>query len=277
MNATGDNFSGFNYGGGIFERQKIAITPNISSQVVYFDPVNRVPNTYEPFFLTSIEKIPALSIGSSYIDTNISNSTKDSFKINISYPSNTGNLLLNYIKMSNTGTDLSTFKVENGEYAWQKVYLITGDISNYREKIPLSGLTKVNKNTLYFNVPNTEYYMDGAIELFNNTGFKKISTSTFSETPQLDSVIVSGKNNQNIYLIGKSFKRPILLENQLVYNSCVVGFRYLDDIYKENINNFTSTFTVVNKNLLSGTISASSSPTGRYAIQIFGENGSTYE
>jgi hypothetical protein len=277
VNATGDNFSGFNYGGGIFERQKIAITPNVSDQIIYFDPVNRVPNTYEPFFLTSIEKISGLSIGNSYVNTNISNSTKDSFKINMPYASTTGNLLLNYIKMSNTGTNLSTFTVENGEYAWQKVYLITGDVSNYREKIPLSGLTKVTKNSLYFNIPNTEYYIDGNIELLDSTGFKKISNGKFTETPQLDSVTISGRKNENILLRGKSFKKPALLENSLIYDSCIIGFRYLDDIYKEKVNNFTSTFVVVNKNLLSGTISASSSPTGRYAIQIFGENGSIYE
>lgn len=277
VNATGDNFSGFNYGGGIFERQKIAITPNVSSQVVYFDPVNRVPNLYEPFFLTSIEKISGLSIGDSYINTNISNSTNDSFKINIPYASTTGNLLLNYIKMSNTGTNLSTFTLENDKYKWQKIYLITGDISNYREKIPLSSLTKVNKNSLYFNMPDTNYYIDGNIELFNNSGLKKISNSKFLETPQLNSVVISGKNNENIYLLGKSFKRPLLLENQLVYNSCIIGFRYLDNLYKEKVNNFTSTFIVVNKNLLSGTVSSLSSPTGRYAIQIFGENGSIYE
>lgn len=273
--------SGFVFDSGFFQKAYVDISPNYSSQVIYFDRlsgIDRADNLYPPFLFTSIEKINGVNIGNTYAATNVHNLQKNYFSISIPNAAPDQTFRLNYLTISNTGTNLSTFVYDGQNSYYKKVYLLTGNADTLQEKIPLQNLTINDKNNLSFEIPSTDYYMNGRIELINSSGISKQSQSNFTETPKPTAVLPnSGFRGSNIMIQGKSFKRPILIDSPYQYDSCLVRFRYADNIYSENKSTFHGPFRIISKDLLSGYIPLSNIPTGRYAIQMMSEDGGLFE
>lgn len=273
--------SGFVFDAGFFQKAYVDISPNYSSQVIYFDRlsgIDREDNLYPPFLFTSIEKINGVNIGNTYAATNTYNLQKNYFSIAMPNAAPNQTFRLNYLTISNTGTNLSTFVYDGQNSYYKKVYLLTGNADTLQEKIPLQNLTINNKNHLSFQIPSTDYYMNGRIQLVNSTGISKESQNNFTETPKPTAVLPSsGFRGSNIMIQGKSFKRPILIDSPYQYDSCLVRFRYADNIYSENKSTFQGPFRIISKDLLSGYIPLSNIPTGRYAIQMMSEDGGLFE
>jgi hypothetical protein len=273
--------SGFVFDGGLFQRSYIDIPANYSTETVYFDRlsgVDRADNLYPPFLFTSIEKINNVNIGSTYAAINIYNLQKNYFSVAIPNATPSQTFRLNYLTISNGGTNLSTF-VSDGNYSYyKKVYLLTGNADTFQEKISLQNLIINDKNNLSFQIPSTDYYMNGKIQLINSTGISKESQNNFTETPKPTAILPnSGYRGSNIMIQGKSFKRPVLIDSPYQYDSCFVRFRYADNIYPPNKSTFQASFRIMSKNLLSGYIPLSNIPTGRYAIQMMSEDGGLFE
>jgi hypothetical protein len=273
--------SGFVFDDGFFQRSYIDIPANYSTETVYFDRlsgVDRADNLYPPFLFTSIEKISGVNIGNTYAATNTYNLQKNYFSIAIPNAATGQTFRLNYLTISNSGTNLSTFVYDGSNSYYKKVYLLTGNADTLQEKIPLQNLTINDKNNLSFEIPSTDYYMNGKIELINRTGISKQSQNNFTETPKPTAVLPnSGFRGSNIMIQGKSFKRPVLIDSPYQYDSCFVRFRYADNIYPANRSTFEASFRIMSKDLLSGYIPLSNIPTGRYAIQMMSEAGGLFE
>lgn len=272
--------SGFVYDSGFFEKGSVNISANYSTQKIYFDQeLSRVDtNLYPPFLFTSIEEIPGVDIGGAYSSVNIFGLNKDYFSLAIPNAVSSNTFRLNYLTIFNSGTNLSTFVYDGDRSYYKKIYLLTGSESNFQEEIPLQNFTINNKNSISFEIPSTDYYINGKIKLTNSTGISKDSGSTFREVPTPLVVLpTSGNRGSNIAIAGKSFKKPILIDSPYQYESCFVRFRYADNIYPANQSTFESSFRIINKNLLSGSIPLSNIPTGRYAIQMMSEEGGLYE
>ena len=273
--------SGFMLDSGVFERNFVNIPANLSSEIIYFDRlsgVDRQNNLYPPFLFTSIEKIDGINIGNSYISANVSNLEKNNFTINVPNKAINNTFRLNYFTIKNDYTNLATFVYEGDKSYYKKVYLFTGSQETFQERLPMKNIAINNKNNLSFEVPSTDYYINCEIELINNANILKKFITNFIETPTPTSVNPSGGfNGTNISIQGKSFKKPILIDNAAAYDSCFVRFRYADNIYPENKSTFQTSFRIINKELLSGSIPLSSIPTGRYAIQMMSENGGLFE
>lgn len=273
--------SGFILDSGTFERKFIDVPANSSSQIVYFDRlsgVDRGNELYPPFLFTSLEKIDNILVGNSYISVNISNLEKNNFLINIPNKEISKTFRLNYFTIKNDYTNLATFLYEGDQSYYKKIYFFTGSQESFQERLPMKNIAINNKNNLSFEVPSTDYYIDGKIELVNTANISKKFTTNFIETPTPTSVNPSGGyNGTNISIQGKSFKKPILIDNTTQYDSCFVRFRYADNIYPENKSTFQTSFRIINKELLSGSIPLNSIPTGRYAIQMMSENGGLFE
>jgi len=273
--------SGFMLDSGVFERNFVNIPANSSSEIIYFDRlsgIDRQNNLYPPFLFTSIEKIDGINIGNSYISTNVSNLEKNNFTINVPNKTINNTFRLNYFTIKNDYTNLATFVYEGDKSYYKKVYLFTGSQDTFQERLPMKNITINNKNNLSFEVPSTDYYINSKIELNNTANISKQFATNFIETPTPTSVNPSGGfNGTNISIQGKSFKKPILIDNPAAYESCFVRFRYADNIYPESKSTFQTSFRIINKGLLSGSIPLSSIPTGRYAIQMMSENGGLFE
>jgi hypothetical protein len=273
--------SGFVFDGGLFQRSYIDIPANYSTETVYFDRlsgVDRADNLYPPFLFTSIERINNVNIGSTYAATNIYGLQKNYFSIGIPNATPGQTFRLHYLTIFNSGTNLSTFVYDGKNSYYKKVYLLTGNADTLQEKIPLQNLTINDKNNLSFQIPSTDYYMNGKIQLINSTGISKQSQSNFIETPKPTAILPnSGFRGSNIMIQGKSFKRPVLIDSPYQYDSCFVRFRYADNIYPPNKSTFQASFRIMSKNLLSGYIPLSNIPTGRYAIQMMSEDGGLFE
>jgi hypothetical protein len=209
---------------------------------------------------------------------NIFGLNKDYFSVAIPNAAPSTTFRLNYLTIFNSGTNLSTFVYNGDRSYYKKIYLLTGAEANLQEEIPLQNLTINNKNSISFEIPSTDYYINGKIKLTNSTGISKDSVITFKEVPTPLVVLPnSGNRGSNIAIEGKSFKKPILIDSPYQYDSCFVRFRYADSIYPVNQSTFESSFRIINKNLLSGSIPLSNIPTGRYAIQMMSEEGGLYE
>jgi hypothetical protein len=273
--------SGFVFDGGLFQRSYIDLPANYSTETVYFDRlsgVDREDNLYPPFLFTSIERINNVNIGNTYAAINIYNLQKNYFSIGIPNATPGQTFRLNYLTISNSATNLSTFVYDGPNSYYKKVYLLTGNADTLQEKIPLQNLTINDKNNLSFQIPSTDYYMNGKIQLINRTGISKQSQSNFIETPKPTAILPnSGFRGSNIMIQGKSFKRPVLIDSPYQYDSCFVRFRYADNIYPPNKSTFQASFRIMSKNLLSGYIPLSNIPTGRYAIQMMSEDGGLFE
>jgi hypothetical protein len=273
--------SGFVFDSGFFQKNYVDILANYSTQVIYFDRlsgVDREDNLYPPFLFTSIEKINGVNIGNTYASTNIYDLQKNYFSIATPNATAGETFRLNYLIISNSGTNLSTFVYDGQNSYYKKVYLLTGNADTLQEKIPLQNLTINDKNNLSFQIPATDYYINGKIQLINSTGISKQSESNFTETPKPTAVLPnSGFRGSNIMIQGKSFKRPVLIDSPYQYDSCFVRFRYADNIYPANRSTFEASFRIMSKDLLSGYIPLSNIPTGRYAIQMMSENGGLFE
>ena len=273
--------SGFMYESSFFEKKSIDIDANSSSQIVYFDRlsgIDRQDNLYPPFVFTSKEKISNIAIGNTYVSTNLSNLERNQFSINVPNATNSSTFKLNYFTISSDFTNLDTF-VYTGDYLYyKKVYLMTGDQNDFQEAIPLENIIISDKNNLSFQIPSTDYHINGRIKLVNSTGISKNFLNNFTETPIPLSVLpASGFSSSRIIIQGKSFKKPILIDSPYQYDNCIVRFRYADNIYPANQSTFETNFRIINKNLLSGYIPLRSLPTGRYAIQMMDENGGLFE
>jgi hypothetical protein len=271
--------SGFIFDSGFFERNYVDVTPNYSSQTIYLDPTNRVDsNLYPPFIFSSIEKINAIDIGTTYVSVNLYNLQKNYFELNIPNASNNKNFRLNYFTIANTGINLSTFTYNGNSSYYKKVYLLTGDANAFQESIPLSNLIIYNKNKISFELPSTSYYINGKIKLINSAQISKISQNNFIETPSPSAVLPnSGYRGTNVMIQGKSFKKPILIDNPYQYDSCFVRFKYSDNIYPESKSTFQTSFRIIDKDLLSGSIPLNNIPTGKYIIQMISEDGGLFE
>jgi len=231
---------------------------------------------YSPYILTSFEQILGTNIGTSYVNANIGNLNNQRFDVNIYNPSN--KMKLNYLAIINSGSNLSTFQYYGSGSFYKKIYLFTGDQNSFQERLKLSNLNIINKNNITFEVPETEYHINGKIELVNYVNLPSKSIEKFIETPKPTGVLPNkGIRGSNIIIQGKSFKKPILIDSTGEYNSCIVRFRYADDLYKQNRNVFETDFLIMNKNLLSGFIPIKNFPTGQYAIQMIAEDGSVFE
>lgn len=269
---SGLNPTGLEYDSGIYNVGFKNMALNVSNETVYYTNNKR----YTPFLLTSSELISGQAIGNSFSGVNIYNLNSTGFQVNIPNSSASNTFRLNYLLIDNAQTNLSTFVYDGAQTAYKKVYLMSGDANTFLEKI-LVNFTAVDKNKINFNIPDTEYHVNGNIYLKNTTGIIQSFDQKFVETPLPTGVIPTiGKKNQNIIILGKSFKKPILLDSTGEYNSCLVRFRYAENSKKKNLN-FETDFEIINKNLLSGKIPSNNFPTGIYAIQLASEQGGLFE
>lgn len=229
---------------------------------------------YSPFLLTSCEYSGE---GSGY-KYNISNFNKDSFNVNINQTGGNYNLILNYCTIINPTADLNTFSFVGFTGAYYKIYLYTGDINSFKEEVPVLNYQNINKNNATFTVPYTNHYINGSINLLGPENIRASSNQIFFETPLVTGVFPPfGIRGENLILSGKSFKKPILNDGTGDYNYITVKFRYADNIFRQNINSFSTDFILLDFNTLSGTVPLKNFPSGRYAIQMIAENGSLYE
>lgn len=273
--------SGFIFDSGVFERGSINITQNTTGQTIYFDRlsgVDRDSNLYSPFVFTSKERISGANIGNSFFQTNLYNLQKDYFSIHIPNATAGQIFCLNYLTIFNSGMNLAKFVSDNEYSYYKKIYLLSGNVDTFQEKIKVKNLNIGNKNSGNFEVPSTDYHLNGRIELINQSGMPRSYGYNFIETPTPLGVFpVNGVRGSNIVISGKSFKTPILIDSPYEYNGCLVRFKYIDDLYAENKSTFETSFRVISKDLLSGYIPLSNIPTGRYIIQMISENGGLFE
>lgn len=273
--------SGFIFDSGVFERGSIDITQNTTGQTIYFDRlsgVDRDNNLYSPFLFTSKERISGVNIGNTFFQTNLYDLQKDYFSIHIPNATAGQTFCLNYLTISNSGMDLAKFVSENNYSYYKKIYLLSGNANTFQEKIKVKNLSIGNKNSGHFEVPSTDYYLNGRIELVNQSGIFKSSIYDFTETPTPTGVFPNdGSRGTNIVIFGSSFKKPILIDSPYEYDGCIVRFKYIDNLYSQDRSTFQTSFRIINKNLLSGFIPSSNLPTGRYIIQMISENGGLFE
>lgn len=245
------------------------------SSGVYSTGINFQNNKlYAPFLLTSCEYS---GDGSGYI-YNISNFNKDSFNLNIPNTGGNYNFTLNYCTIINPQADLNTFSFFGESGAYYKIYLFSGDANSFKEAVYVNNYQNINKNQATFQVPYSDGYINGPINLIGPESINSISNNTFYETPLVTGVFPPlGIRGTNLILSGKSFKKPILNDGTGDYNYITVNFRYADNIFKQNINSFSTDFIWLDFNTLSGAIPLKNFNSGRYAIQMIAENGSLYE
>jgi len=266
--------TGFFYDSGEYKIYSSVVPAGYTSHVLPFEN-NKL---YKPFLMSSIEKIDGQAIGDAYIGLNNYNFINNEFSLNIPNANPSHAFKVNYLTVFNSGTNLSTFLYDSTGSYLKKGYLAIGNQDNFQEKVPLTNITGVNKNILIFSIPDTNFHINGLIELVNSTGIAKKSNINIVETPIATQVLpIEGRRGTNVMIVGKSFKKPILIDGTGDYNGVIVRFRYADNIYLEKKNTFEADFLLINKNLLSGKIPIKNIPTGRYALQMISENGSLFE
>jgi len=276
LNETGNiNFwaisnSGVNFDNGSYQSTGISIPTGISST-----GIRLITNkNYPPFLIGGVEYSGA---GTAY-KVNISNLNKDNFKINI--PENTGNynLKFNYCTVLNNQIDYDLFRYIGQSGSYKKIYLYSGDANTFLEKIPGLDYQILNKNLSKVRVPYTEFYINGQIGLIGPKDINVETDNTFFESPLPTSVSPPfGTRGTKLIISGKSFKKVILNDGTGDYNYISVKFRYADDIYMQNNNNFSTDFLLIDTNTLSGLVPLQNFPSGKYAIQMMAEDGSLFE
>lgn len=266
--------TGFIYDSGEYKVYSSVVPAGYTSHVLPFDN----DKLYKPFLISNVEKINGQDIGNAYIGLNNHNFINDEFTLNVPNANPSHSFKINYLTVFNSGTNLSTFLYDSTGSYFKKAYLAIGNQDSFQERIPLENLTGINKNILTFNMPDTDLHVNGLIELINSTGIVKLSNINILETPLATGVLpIEGRRGTNIMIVGKSFKKPILIDGTGDYNGVIVRFRYADNIYLEKKNTFEADFILIDKGLLSGKIPIKNIPTGRYALQMISENGSLFE
>jgi hypothetical protein len=228
---------------------------------------------FNPFILTSIEYSGGLNTtGYRY---SINNLQKNSFKTFLPY--RTGDSIkINYCTIINPDANLSTFEYNGASSFYKKTYLFTGSLDSIYEYVNVNNINKRNKNNLSFELPYTENYINGPIKikgLFDNNNETNLK---IVETPKITGLepesIVTG---QPFKVLGKSFKKPILLDGT-GYNSTNINLKYSDNIYLENDNNLRINAFILDVNTISGIIPAVDNPPGNYAVQVITEKGDLF-
>jgi hypothetical protein len=261
--------SGLTFDGGNYVSTGIVLQNNILSSGINFNN-NKL---YAPYLLTSCEYS---GDGSGYI-YNISNFTKNTFTVNTPYTGLNRNLILNYCTIINENANLDTFVFIGNSGGYKKTYLFSGNEESFKEKIYVNNF-QASKNQVTFEVPYTNYYLNGKIGFIGPENINVETNDTFLETPLPTGVFPPfGVRGVNITISGKSFKKPILNDGTGDYNYINVRFRYADDTFKQNDNSFNANFLLIDMNTLSGFIPIENLPTGRYAIQMIAEDGELFE
>lgn len=264
------NKSGFTFDSGQYFCTGVALSNNSLSSGIIFNN----SKLYSPFLLTSCEYS---GNGSGYL-YNISNFNKNSFIVNTPNTGASQNFILNYCTIINPFANLDTFNFVGSTGAYKKLYLFTGDQNSFKEKIYVNNFQTISKNQATFEVPYTEYYLNGKVGFDGPANINSETNQSFSETPLPTGVFPPfGVRGVNIIISGKSFKKPILNDGTGDYNYINVRFRYADEIYRQNDNSFEANFLLIDMNTLSGFIPIENFPTGRYAIQMISEDGELFE
>lgn len=279
------------YGTGVYDSGNyvcsgINLATGITDHNITFDN----DKLYPPFILTSLEGLTnsgsalsqrRASIGLTYIDSNLYELNNNNFYLNLPSGSlnlsGTGMMKINYLNFDNINTNLNTFVLEGSGSYYEKIYLFTGDENSFKERVQVNNLQIINKNTLQFNIPDTDYYINGELILVNSIGLEKISLDSFREAPLATGLKYSNRYKGDYIIIsGLSFKKPILIDGT-GYNGVTVRFRYLEDLYKQKNNDFSMNCTLLDVNTLTGILPLDNLSSGRYMVQILDEKGNIYE
>ena len=158
------------------------------------------------------------------------------------------------------------------------MYLYSGNAETFLEKIPGLDYQIISKNLSRVKLPYTEFYINGRIGLVGPENINVETNNTFFESPLPTGVFPPfGIRGTKLIISGKSFKKVILNDGTGDYNYISVKFRYADNIYMQNNNNFSTDFLLIDHNTLSGLVPLQNFPSGRYAIQMMAEDGSLFE
>ena len=221
-----------------------------------------------------------------FLNHSVHSFTNNSFKVDTSMIDTllnnflpTGKIYVDYLIIDNPATNLNNFTYQGTGSFYKKTLLFTGDSSTFQKRIPIrpANINIQNKNTLKFNLPTTNYHINGKLILRNINNLEKVSDQSFLETPLATKVEPDELYRGTPFLIrGKSFKKPILIDGT-GYNEAIVRFDYQEQLFLQKNSDFEMAMKILDVNTLSGNVPVGNLPSGIYKIQMIDENRRIYE
>lgn len=226
------------------------------------------------------------NLEAAFLNHSVHSLTLNSFKVDTSMIDTlvndllpTGKVFVDYLIIDNPMMNFNNFTYEGTGSFYKKTLLFTGDASTFQKRIPItpSNIQIQNKNILKFNIPVTNYHINGNLILRNSNNLEKISNQKFLETPLATRVEPDELYRGMPFLIrGKSFKKPILIDGT-GYNEAIIRFDYQEQLYRQKDHDFEMNMKILDVNTLSGNVPVGNLPSGMYKIQMIDENRRIYE